>query len=119
MSDQEPFEGTREEPKQLRNLRLLVNLLTITMILGMVVIVVIIVMRFGSVFTVTEDDLTASFTDPERIVLPEGETALGYTKTDDWYAVVTTDAGGQQRIRIFAENGAEMQVIDVIPAEAR
>ena len=111
MSDEAPFEGTEAEPKQLRNLRLLVNLLTLTMILGMVIIVAIIVMRFSGVFTVSDA--------PDEVTIPAVENATAVTKGEDWIAVVTTDDMGRQRIRLFTPSGEEFQIIDVIPAEAR
>ncbi|WP_397543274.1 DUF6476 family protein [Roseovarius salis] len=82
-------------------LRVLVTMLTVTMILGFIVIVVLFVIRFSDVFG---PDL------PDEISLPDGTTPVAFTKGDDWYAVVT----GDDRILIFdLESGALRQTIAV------
>lgn len=67
------------EPATLRFLRRLVTLLTATMILGVLLIIVLIVMRFRDVPPPL----------PETLSLPEGARAVSFTQGPDWYAVVT------------------------------
>ena len=71
-----------EEPANLKFLRLLVTILTATMIIGLVVIVTLIVIRYR--------DQSAPL--PDSITLPSGAVATAYTQGRDWYAVVTEDA---------------------------
>ncbi len=75
------------EPANLKFLRRLVTTLTATMIVGLVIIVSLIVIRYR--------DRSAPL--PDTISLPDGTTATAYTQGSDWYAVVT----GDDRILIF------------------
>ena len=75
------------EPANLKFLRLLVTTLTATMIVGLVIIVALIVIRYR--------DRGAPL--PATITLPDGATATAFTQGADWYAVVT----GDDRILIF------------------
>ncbi|WP_296764542.1 DUF6476 family protein [Sediminimonas sp.] len=68
-----------EEPANLRYLRLLVTVLTGTMIAGLLVIIALFVIRFS--------DRPAPL--PGAITLPDGSTPAAFTMTDRWYAVVT------------------------------
>jgi len=91
-----------EEPANLKFLRLLVTILTATMIIGLVVIVTLIVIRYR--------DQSAPL--PDSITLPSGAVATAYTQGRDWYAVVTED----DRILIFDRaTGALRQAIDILP----
>ncbi len=76
------------EPANLRFLRILVTVLTATMIGGVVIIIVLLVTRFP---TPSRPAL------PDVIALPEGATASAFTRGKGWYAVVTED----QRILIY------------------
>ncbi|MFZ5963293.1 DUF6476 family protein [Thalassococcus sp. BH17M4-6] len=76
-----PSSDTPEEPANLKFLRLLVTILTATMIVGLVVIVSLIVIRYR--------DSSAPL--PEVITLPSGASATAFTQGADWYAVVTED----------------------------
>ena len=67
------------EPANLRFLRRLVTVLTVTMIAGVLLIIGLIVIRFYD----TPPPL------PETLSLPGGQNALSFTQGTDWYAVVT------------------------------
>lgn len=98
MSDQSPL----PEPGNLRFLRLLVTILTGTMIAGLLAIIALLVIRFP----------TAAPALPDAITLPDGARAEAFTVTARWYAVVTTD----DRILIFDRGtGALRQDIAVLP----
>jgi len=85
MSDQSPNPETGDnsapEPANLRFLRLLVTVLTGTMIAGLLVLIALLVIRFPS----------ATPPLPDTITLPDGAQAQAFTVTPGWYAVVTTD----------------------------
>jgi len=70
------------EPRNLRFLRLLVTVLTATMIFGLLTIVALFVSFPGG---------SAPVPLPEAITLPDGSTAAAFTRGPDWYAIVTTD----------------------------
>ena len=96
MSDQSPL----PEPGNLRFLRLLVTILTGTMIAGLLAIITLLVIRFP----------TATPALPEAITLPDGTRAQAFTATARWYAVVTTD----DRILIYdRDTGDLLQEITV------
>lgn len=91
---------TEPEPANLRFLRLLVTILTGTMIAGLLVLIALLVIRFPSA--------TAPL--PDAISLPDGAKAQAFTVTPGWYAVVTTD----DRILIYnRSDGALRQEITV------
>ena len=73
-------EGQAPDAKTLRYLKVLVTVLTATMILGFLTIVALFVMRFSEMGKVEL---------PDRITLPEGATAQAFTQGNDWFAVVT------------------------------
>ena len=98
MDIEDPSE--QAEPANLKFLRVLVTVLTGTMILGVLVLITLIVIRFNKTST--------SF--PEEITLPAGTDAQAFTQTKDWYAIVTMD----NRILIFdREDGDLLQEIEV------
>jgi len=89
------------DPATLKYLRLLVTILTSTMIVGFVVIVVLFVIRFSDAFG---PDL------PETITLPDDAEATAFTQGGDWYAIVTAD----DRILIYdRDSGTLRQSIDL------
>lgn len=101
----EPMNDTPNEPPvdtgTVRYLRILVTVLTVTMILGFIVIVVLFVIRFSAAFG---PEL------PDVITLPDGTVPVAFTRARDWYAVVTDDS----RILIFdLDSGALRQEIAV------
>ena len=77
-------------------LRILVTVLTATMILGFIIIVVLFVIRFSDAFGPKL---------PDVITLPDGTTPVAFTKAEDWYAVVTDD----NRILIFDLDSGELR----------
>lgn len=64
-----------------RYLRLLVTVLTVTMIIGFIVIIAFFVTRFTR---------GADLSLPSAITLPEGAGAVAFTQGKDWYAVVSS-----------------------------
>ncbi len=104
--DQPRFDVETPEPPRLRALRILVTVLTATMILGFLTIIAMLVI------TLTRGPAATAL--PGTISIPAGETAQAFTQGSGWIAVVTRDGTGQQRIRILsAQTGAEQQVIEV------
>ena len=88
------------EPEHLKFLRRLVTVLTVTMILGISAIVLIMFIRLmGETPAQTAPAL------PDRVILPEGQTATAITAGAGWYAVVT-DA---QEILIFDHDSGELR----------
>ncbi|UXX84176.1 DUF6476 family protein [Roseovarius pelagicus] len=70
------------DPGMVKYLRLLVTILTATMVIGFIVIVVLFVTKFSDAFG---PDL------PDVITLPDGSEPLAFTQGASWYAVVTKD----------------------------
>ena len=70
------------DPLNLRVLRILVTVLTVTMIVGLITVVAVFVTRFESGSPVAL---------PDQVTLPEGESARAVTFGPDWYAVVTAN----------------------------
>jgi len=97
-------DNSHEQPVDagtVKYLRILVTVLTATMILGFIVIVVLFVIRFSDAFG---PEL------PDVITLPDGTTPTAFTKGADWYAVVTSD----DQILIFDLDSGELrQTIEV------
>ena len=94
------------EPPGLRRLRRLVTLLTATLIVGMATIVVLLFIRLTSAPQAPEL--------PTAIALPAGERAGAVTLGSDWLAVVTVDAAGQERIRVFDRaSGAGRGMVEI------
>lgn len=88
------------DPAMIRYLRLLVTILTSTMIAGLLVIIFLFVTRFSN----TGPEL------PGTITLPDGASAAAFTQGNGWYAVVTDD----DRILIFdRDSGALRQTITI------
>lgn len=79
-------------PGTLRFLKILVATLTATMIVGLIVLVGLIVMRFS-------EQHNAQL--PDSVILPPGVSATAFTRGPDWLAVVTDD----DRILIYAPDG--------------
>ncbi|WP_319824340.1 DUF6476 family protein [Thalassovita sp.] len=83
--------NTSPEPADaglLKFLKVLVTILTVTMIAGVVTIVALIVIRYRQ----TPPDF------PAVLTLPPGTTPEAYTQTSKWYAIVT----GDDRILIYS-----------------
>lgn len=76
----------------MKYLRLLVTVLTVTMIVGFLVIVFLFVTKFSDAFG---PDL------PDQITLPDGTEATAFTQGDTWFAIVTKD----QKILIYDRDG--------------
>lgn len=92
------------DAKTLKFLRLLVTILTGTMIIGLLVIITLFVIKFSEKPPAL----------PDQITLPDGTTATAFTQANGWYAVVTAD----NRILIFDRNtGVMLQEVDVVSGE--
>lgn len=95
MSDND--EGPQEvDPALVRYLRLLVTVLSITMIAGFLVLIALFVTRLRA---------PPPPVLPDAIVLPEGAEAEAFTMGADWYAVVTKD----QRILIYERSTGRLR----------
>ena len=88
-----------ELPPGLRFLRQLVTILTVVMIVGVVLIAALLVIRLNQ----------PALAIPDQITLPPRTTAISYTQTQDWFAVVTDE----NKILIFDLNGQLIQEVDV------
>ncbi len=96
------------EPKLVRQLRLLVTGLTITMIVGLVVIVTLLFFAFQNILN-KDDAISAT-----NVTLPDGQTAQAVTFGSGWIAVVTSDSDGQDRVLILDPDGQTLrQSIDI------
>ena len=84
------------DPGTVKYLRLLVTILTATMVLGFLVIVVLFVIRFSDAFGPKL---------PNTITLPDGSSPQAFTQGGDWYAVVTDD----NQILIFDRESGELR----------
>jgi hypothetical protein len=82
------------EPPNLRFLRRLVTVLTVTMIGGVIMITALIVIRYNQ----------SAVPLPEIIGLPDGSTATAFTQARNWYAVVTED----DTILIFSRDSGRL-----------
>ena len=94
-----------------RYLRILVTVLTVTMVVGFIVIVVLFVIRFSEAFGPAAPTAPASaIALPDSIALPEGARAAAFTQGRDWYAIVIED----DRILIYdRRSGALRQTITI------
>jgi hypothetical protein len=88
-----------ELPPGLRFLRQLVTVLTVVMIVGVVLIAALLVIRLNQ----------PALAIPDQITLPPRTTAISYTQTQDWFAVVTDE----NKILIFDLTGQLIQEVDV------
>lgn len=96
------------EPPRLRLLRWLVTGLTAVLILAVITVVALLVIRLTQTPQAVRLELPASVT------LPEGETAEAATLGRGWVLVVTRDAEGAQRARLFdAGTGVQRQVMEI------
>lgn len=73
------------QPVGLRWLKVLVAVLTVTLIVGFLTIVILIALRFNSMGSPTLNPIPAS------IQIPSQAGVVGYTETPDWYLVVTEE----------------------------
>jgi hypothetical protein len=99
------------EPPRLRALRRLVTVLTATLILGVITVVALLVIRLSALQPAPPPVL------PDALALPAGETAQAVTLGTGWVAVVTRDAAGAERIRVYdAATGTERAAVAIAPA---
>jgi len=97
-----------QEPANLRFLRILVTILTASMIGGLVTVIVLIVIKVPEVVKTNPMPLPL----PDTITLPDGSRATNFTQGTDWYGVVTAD----NRILIFdRKTGKLRQTVTIRP----
>ncbi|MCA0919607.1 DUF6476 family protein [Pseudooceanicola nanhaiensis] len=101
-----PQQQEMNEPANLRFLRRLVTALTGTMIVGLIILIALIVIRFWS----TPAAGPALPQLPEAISLPEGASAQAITFGTGWIAVVTDD---QQILVYDSASGALRDSLDL------
>ncbi len=77
------------DERTLRFLRILVLVLTATMIVGMVVLVVLFLTRFPGAKNAPTESRSGGFVLPETIAVPDGAHVQAVTQGEDWWAVVT------------------------------
>lgn len=100
MDDAPPPEAL---PPSLRFLKLLVTVLTATLILGVIAIVALLVTRLP------RGGMPSAL--PQAITLPDGTTPMAFTQGSDWYAVVTAE----DEILIFDRaTGALRQRVEIL-----
>ncbi len=98
------------EPPRLRALRRLVTTLMVTLIVGFALIVYSLVTGLNRA--------PAPLALPDSVELPEGERPRAATLGSGWVAVVTADAEGRERIRVFdARTGADRGVTEIAPGD--
>jgi Family of unknown function (DUF6476) len=91
-------------PPGLRFLKVLVTVLTLTMIIGVITVVALLVTRMPQAFSAAPGL-------PEGLTLPEGAAAQAVTFGTGWIAVVTKD----DRILIFGQDGKLRQEVALAP----
>ena len=89
-------------------MRILVTVLTATMILGLLTIVALFVIKFMG-------PATKPLALPAAITLPEGQSARAVTQGLNWIGVVTTDVSGIERIHILNLDGSPHQIVEITP----
>ncbi len=89
------MDDTPAPAPEVRFLKILVTVLTGTMIAGLLVIIALFVIRFQ------QPDLTL----PDGITLPQGAEAQAFTQGRDWYAIVSTD----DQILIFDRDSGQLR----------
>ena len=92
-------------PPSLRILKVLVILLTVSMIVAVLTVVFLLVTRMPKAFTGLP-------TLPESVVLPEGEKAAALTFGKTWFAVVTESG----RLLVYSDTGKLRE--DVTPTNS-
>ncbi|MEZ5714322.1 MAG: DUF6476 family protein [Paracoccaceae bacterium] len=100
------------DAKTLKFLRVLVTVLTATMILGLLVLIGLFVTRFPDLERgASEASMPPGLELPSTIHLPEGVKPRAFTRGESWFAVVTDD----DRILIYGtKTGQLIQEVDVV-----
>ena len=97
---QEPDDPEQNVP-HLTFLRRLVTLLTLTMVVGIIVLVTLVFIRFqGEARPISL---------PDGITIPDGLRPVAFTQTREWYAIVTDD----NHIVFFDKNDILFQTIKI------
>ncbi len=99
--DDAPTPG--EDPPNLKFLRVLVTILTATMIAGVLVIITLLVIRLRE---------KPQIALPAEVTLPADSHPIAITQGIGWYAVVTED----HRMFVFdADSGKQLNEVQVLP----
>ena len=99
MDEREPSVG---EVRHLKYIKWLVTILTVTMIGGVLTVVVLLVMQFGTMNAIAL---------PDEVKLPDGAEAVAFTQGETWFAVVT----GDNEILVFSRStGALQQRVQIV-----
>lgn len=91
------------EPPRIRQLRQLVTVLTLTLTVGMIVMVGLFVWRLGGGPATPRVPVL-----PAEIPLPAGETLTGYAQNPDWVVLITSDEAGTQRLHLLRPGSSEI-----------
>lgn len=95
------------EPPPLRRLRWLVTALTLVLIVGVIIIAGALVIRITQPQWVGQEPITAN-----RLAVPAGERITATGTARGALTLVTVDADGVERLRLYdAETGAAQQTI--------
>jgi len=97
---QEPDDPEQNVP-HLTFLRRLVTLLTLTMVVGIIVLVTLVFIRFQGE--------ARPMSLPDGITIPDGLRPVAFTQTREWYAIVTDD----NHIVFFDKNDILFQTIKI------
>ena len=100
------------EPPKIRALRRLVTALTLVLILGMITIAATLVLRISR----TPASPTVAVA-AERVVLPAGERVTASGVAEGMLMLVTRDAAGVERLRLYdSATGEPRQVVTIARA---
>ena len=102
-NDDHPRIANFQLPRNLRFLQRLVTLLTVSMILGILIIVALLVFKLRS----------ESINFPQTLILPDGTKPIAFTQTKDWYSVITDT----NEILIYKNDGTLIKSITVQDSE--
>ncbi len=97
--DDQPPNANIQLPRNLRLLQRLVTLLTLSMIIGILTIAALLAFKLRS----------ENINFPQTLILPDGTKPKAFTKTKDWYSVITDT----NEILIYKNDGTLIQSIAV------
>lgn len=99
------------EPPRIRALRRLVTLLTMSAIIGVLVVAATLVIRLGQPLTPRFDVRAVA---ADAIAAPPGEAIVAAGAADGALILVTRDAEGRERLRLYdAATGALARTVDI------
>ena len=101
--DDQPPNANIQLPRNLRFLQRLVTLLSVSMIVGILTIAALLAFKLRS----------ENINFPQTLTLPDGAKPIAFTKTKDWYSVITET----NEILIYKNDGTLIQSIIVSELE--